>query len=224
MRRKAEEDRLEYRFRQLADADFFSEDQKKVIYRSMEDGLNDNEIRVLLNNLLSAEQMKICEYGFLCGLTVDDVKKYAMQSYSVDEMNHIRFSLMNPNERRLVDYLIDKGFDQDQMIEIRLGSDLPLYCIDLYAQPCYSSEQMRQLRLGAHHGLSYKQLCYYCDARFTPEQMRIIRGGFESGISCEKALEYAQPDVPEESMYKAVQREKRNMRARIRTTKELDFI
>lgn len=199
------------RFERLIQEDDFNEKQMEVIWDSMENGLNDEEIRTFLNSSFNIDQMKSCVYGFLCGLSVEDVKKYAKSDYNFDEMEQIRFSLMKPKEREYSDYLLDQGFNFEQMIEIRKGSDLPQIYVEIYAMPYYSADQMKEIRLGFQHGLGLKHVALYCDSRFTKEKMSLIRSGFEAGVPVSKAIEYAQPDIPVDSIYLAVKKAKREL-------------
>lgn len=201
-------DKFESRMMNLLHSGRFNDEQKRVIISSMELGLDDKEIRVFLRENFNPEQMKRCMYGFMNGLSIEDVEKYAKECYSIEEMDQIRYSLIKENERNTAAYLIKEDFNESQMLEIRKGSDLPEMYIELYAMSYYTAEQMKEIRLGFQHGLSLKHISCYCDSRFSVRKMNMIRMGFENGLSIEETLEFAYPDLPEESIYKAIKKGK----------------
>ena len=69
-------------------------------------------------------------------------------------------------------------------------------------------------RLGFQHGLSLKHISCYCDARFSDCKMNMIRKGLEKGINTVQALEYAQPDISEDSLYHAIKAAEKTVRKR----------
>lgn len=209
-------DKFESRMMNLLHSGRFNDEQKRTIISSMELGLDDKEIRVFLRENFNPEQMKRCIYGFMNGLSIEDVEKYAKECYSIEEMDQIRYSLIKENERNTAAYLIKEDFNESQMLEIRKGSDLPEMYIELYAMPYYTAEQMKEIRLGFQHGLSLKHISCYCDSRFSERKMCMIRMGFENGVSIEETLDFAYPDLPEESIYKAIKKAKQAKRKKCR--------
>lgn len=137
-------------------------------------------------------------------------------------MDQIRYALMNESERKIVAYLLKGDLDKSQMLEIRKGIDLPEMYIQLYAVPYYTAEQMKEIRLGFQHGLSLKHISCYCDARFSNQKMNMIRKGFEKGISIVQAMEYAQPDISEDSLYKAIKVAEKTIRKKSHKKRELE--
>lgn len=205
-------DKLRQRFQRLAETGTYSSEQCAVIMESIERGLDDLEIEVYLNEKMNPGQMRRCMYGLTYGLSLVDVEKYAKECYSIEVMDQIRYALMNESERKIVAYLLKGDLDESQMLEIRKGIDLPEMYIQLYAVPCYTAEQMKEIRLGFQHGLSLKHISCYCDARFSDQKMNMIRKGFEKGISVVQALEYAHPDISEDSLYHAIKAAKKAVR------------
>ena len=207
-------DKSKLRLRRLLETGTYSSEQSEVIQESIEKGLEDIEIKVYLNDRLSPDQMRRCMYGFTYGLQAIDVEKYAKECYSIKEMDQIRYALMNESERNVVAYLLKGDFDESQMLEIRKGNDLPDMYIQMYAMPYYTAEQMKEIRLGFQHGLSLKHISCYCDARFSDCKMNMIRKGLEKGINTVQALEYAQPDISEDSLYHAITAAEKTVRKR----------
>lgn len=216
-------DKSKLRFQRLTEKGTYSSEQCEVILESIEKGLNDFEIDVYLNEKMNPDQMRCCMYGFTYGLSIDDVEKYAKECYSIEVMNQIRYALMNDCERNIVAYLIKGDFDESQMLEIRKGNDLPDAYLKLYAEPCYTAGQMKEIRLGFQHGLSLKHISCYCDARFSEQKMNMIRKGFEKGISVAQALEYAHPDISEDSLYHAIKIAKKTVKKKSHKKREMEL-
>lgn len=201
--------KFKLRFIRLTNIKEFNEKQKEVINEAMEVGLNDLEIRSFLNPKLSCQQMRCCLYGILNGLSLEQVSVYNDPKYTIDEMQQIRYSFLNKEEQSLTPFLIDKGFNQKQMLEIRKGTVLIPKYVELYAKPCFSDLQMKEIRLGFEQDLKIDDICVYMDARFSAEQMRELRKAIGYGVSIDRLIDIAQPNIPVSSMNLFIYKEKK---------------
>ncbi len=183
--------------------------QCEVIKYAIDCGLDEREVQVLTDEKLSCDQMLQGLYGFMCGLSIKDVESYMHAENSVDAMKHMRFTFLKPEERKIKSIIQSEVFNAKQLLELRKGSNLPLKHIELYSSPCFTAEQMEQIRIGFEQGISYDLMCYLADPRFTVNQMRFLRLLAELGVSHNVMIEVAHPDIPEESMYNLIRKVKR---------------
>lgn len=177
-----------------------SEDQKEIIERGIDAGMNDDELSLLANKELSCDQIMQGYYGIMCGLSVEEVATYLKPEKSLDVMQQIRFIYFKQRGTKILPLVLNDNLTSQQIIEIRKGAELPLRYVKLYANPCFSEKQMEQIRMGFEKHIPYSIMQFICDPRLSVEQMRCLREITSFGISPEEMRELAQPDIPEESM------------------------
>lgn len=183
------------------------------IEHAIDCGLSDDELFMLADEDLTYEQLLQGFYGFMCGLTEEEVASYLKPEINIDVMKQLRISYLKPDERKVLPFILADDFNVEQILEIRKGCKLPLKYIQLYASSYFSAKQMEQLRIGFEHGVKYQTMCFISDSRFSIEQMRYLREIAELGADKSFMELLAQPDIPEDSMYsylKKIKQVKRN--------------
>lgn len=103
-----------------------SEDQKEIIERGIDAGMNDDELSLLANKELSCDQIMQGYYGIMCGLSVEEVATYLKPEKSLDVMQQIRFIYFKQRGTKILPLVLNDNLTSQQIIEIRKGAELPL--------------------------------------------------------------------------------------------------
>lgn len=163
--------------------------QMEEICEGMLNGLTDAQLQLFLDPAFTADQMHRIRCDLETGFSIEDVKSYARKELSVTEMSEANRQLLRSQAPQVTDpdtFLNGLGvrFRKDQIKQIRLGAlhGLNEKQLLLYADYKWDSKQMRQLRLGMENGLSDEQLCTMCVKLYSWWRMEQIRECLEKGV------------------------------------------
>lgn len=163
--------------------------QMAEICEGMLNGLTDAQVQLFSDPAFTAEQMRRIRCDLEAGFSIEDVKSYAHKELSVTEMSEANRQLLRRQAPQVIDpdaFLNGLGvrFRKDQIKQIRLGAlhGLNEKQLLLYADRKWDSKQMRQLRLGMENGLSDEQLCTMCVESYSWWRMEQIRECLEKGV------------------------------------------
>ncbi|MBQ5475509.1 MAG: hypothetical protein IIT65_12720 [Lachnospiraceae bacterium] len=95
-----------------------------------------------------------------------------------------------------VKYLKNGNYDYDQAWFILQGLLDPMYNVEEYAKPEYSSEQMYQIMRGQEHGIDYEP---YLNPKLSALQMMTLREAIEDGIDVSS---FNDPSIDYKDMYR----------------------
>lgn len=124
---------------------------------------------------------QICN-GFINGLSVQMVSKYAIDKYGQNIMILIRQILESKPDSSFVDYILAQDMDEYQLSQINQGMKLDGLSeqqVKIYAKKEFDADQMQQIRHGFLDRLSIKQVLLYARPEFTEVQMEKVREMFE---------------------------------------------
>lgn len=128
-------------------------------------------------------QKQQIESGIKEGLTFEQISVYAQSGFSAVQMAQIRanYTLNIPMEQ--VSLYADRRFNPKQMEEIAKGltitdkENISDY-VKLYADPNFTWEQMKALRLTLKNAISLDEFKIIAKLDFSAEQIQIISKGF----------------------------------------------
>ena len=139
-------------------------------------------------------QKQQIESGIKEGLTFEQISVYAQSGFSAVQMAQIRanYTLNIPMEQ--VSLYADRRFNPRQMEEIAKGltitdkENISDY-VKLYADPNFTWEQMKALRLTLKNAISLDEFKIIAKPDFSAEQIKIISKGFFANLPKE-AIEF----------------------------------
>lgn len=163
--------------------------QMEEICEGILNGLTDDQLVLFSDPAFTADQMHRIRCDLEKGFSIEDVQSYARKELSITEMSEANRQLIRSRTPQVIDpdtFLNGLGvrFRKDQIRQIRLGAlhGLNERQLLLYADHKWDSKQMRQMRLGMENGLSEEQLCTMCVKRYSSWRMEQIRECLEQGV------------------------------------------
>ncbi len=172
----------------------------REIRLGLEQRLDLDAIKMYANKKFNWMQMQAIREGFLMGLSKEQVLQYAKPSYRDWQMRSISYGFAYGLTLEESERIMGKFW---RILEFAYTNHIPLETFWFWMEKERSNlneEQMKEVLLGALHGLGEKEIAKYDYNCFTPEQMREIRLGFEHGLTEDEIGVYANYHLEEQIM------------------------
>lgn len=183
-------------YQDFVNSNLFSKDLLDVISVAFEQKLPLEAIYVIANPKLSIEQVNEVLAGFVNGLTVQEVEKYAKSGKEPDEMKVIHKAIMNHYSPEQIDFLSDNAFTADVMRVILYAYDnkLSMERIQKYALMDFDSDELELIYSAIKNRMKDSEIALFAKHEFNYMQMSEILDGLQAKLTPEQIQIYAKPD------------------------------
>ena len=164
---------------------------------ALEDGLTIEEVKEAKKfDMLKFDiyQIDMILFGYLKGLTTEQVKVYANPKFDPYQMGKIIEGFKSGLTEEQVKCYAKSEFNTLQMDRICSGLKkgyLSVNQSDIYANTLFNESQTAKVVDGYLNGLTTEQIKFYAKPKFDSEQMYQIRIGFENGLSLNDVMKYS---------------------------------
>lgn len=164
---------------------------------ALEDGLTIEEVKEAKKfDMLKFDiyQIDMILFGYLKGLTTEQVKFYANPKFNSDQMYKIINAFKNGLTEEQVKCFAKPDLSARQMEIICSGLEngyLSVNQSNIYATTLFNDGQTYRVVEGYRKGLTTEQIEFYANPIFDAEQMWQIISGFKNGLSLNDVMKYS---------------------------------
>lgn len=145
-------------------------DQLEPIRKGIEEGLTPDQIRLYAKPEFVKSQMEEIRLCIEHGLTPEQIKICGIPAFQSDRIRLLRRVF---EEKKLdVNHMVALNYDQICQVIYGFESNLSSEQIAIYANPKFSSEQMKEIRKGLCLGLNMDQVSAYAKVEIPSEEMK----------------------------------------------------
>lgn len=179
----------------------FDTEQLEQILTGLLFGLTTEQVKVYADDKFGSLQMEKIRQGFQDGLTFEQVGIYAKTEFDYNQMKEIRLCIEHGLTPEQIKICGIPAFQSDRIRLLRRVFEEKK--LDINHMVALNYDQICQVIYGFESNLSSEQIAIYANPKFSSEQMKEIRKGLCLGLNMDQVSAYAKVEIPSEEMKKA---------------------